>query len=234
MAKSNKQIEAEVLAFLDTIGESAEGFREVKTLRGLEKAIGLAVGNFIQRVQENLVKANKVDTGALSRDITQGDLIQTGDGYEIEVGYPVESEAAKYYDYVNKGVKGFETGQPADSPYTFKKKLTKKGGIAIGMNMQLAIAKWYRRNASFGRKETQKQNLSGIQKKRKKLLKMADEATRLKSLAYATSVNIKRRGLKRTGFFDKAVQASFGPDFSRLVAIVSGKEIAVTIRKSIE
>lgn len=226
MAKSNKQIEAEVLAFLDTIGESAEGFREAKNLRGLEKLIGLAVGNFIQRVQENLIKANKVDTGALSRDITQGDLITTGNGYEIEVGYPAGSEAAKYYDFVNKGVKGVRSGQPADTPYSFK-------NDKPGMNMQLAIAKWYRRNASFGRKETQKQNLSGLQKKRKKLLKMADEATRLRSLAYATSVNIKRRGLKKTGFFDKAVEASFGKDFSRLVAVVSGKEIAVTIRKSV-
>lgn len=226
MAKSNKQIEAEVLAFLDTIGESAEGFREAKNLRGLEKLIGLAVGNFIQIVQENLIKANKVDTGALSRDITQGDLIQIGDGYEIEVGYPAGSEAAKYYDFVNKGVKGVRSGQPADTPYSFK-------NDKPGMNMQLAIAKWYRRNASFGRKETQKQNLSGLQKKRKKLLKMADEATRLRSLAYATSVNIKRRGLKKTGFFDKAVEASFGKDFSRLVAVISGREIAVTIRKSV-
>lgn len=226
MAKSNKQIEAEVLAFLDTIGESAEGFREAKNLRGLEKLIGLAVGNFIQRVQENLIKANKVDTGALSRDITQGDLITTGNGYEIEVGYPAESEAAKYYDFVNKGVKGVRSGQPADTPYSFK-------NDKPGMNMQLAIAKWYRRNASFGRKETQKQNLSGLQKKRKKLLKIADEATRLRSLAYATSVNIKRRGLKKTGFFDKAVEASFGKDFSRLVAVISGREIAVTIRKSV-
>ena len=227
MAKSNKQIESEVLAFLDTIGESAESFREVKTLRGLEKLIGIAVGNFIQRVQENLIKANKVDTGALSTDITQGELIQTGDGYEIEVGYPAGSDAAKYYDYVNKGVKGVRSGQPADSPYSFK-------NDKPGMNMQLAIAKWYRRNASFARAETQKQNLSGLQKKRKKIKKMADQATRLKSLAYATSVNIKRRGLKKTGFFDKAVEASFGPDFSRLVAVVSGKEIAVTIRKSLE
>jgi hypothetical protein len=226
MAKSNKQIEAEVLAFLDTIGESAEGFREAKNLRGLEKLIGLAVGNFIQRVQENLIKANKVDTGALSRDITQGDLITTGNGYEIEVGYPAGSEAAKYYDFVNKGVKGVRSGQPADTPYSFK-------NDKPGMNMQLAIAKWYRRNASFGRKETQKENLSGLQKKRKKLLKIADEATRLRSLAYATSVNIKRRGLKKTGFFDKAVEASFGKDFSRLVAVVSGREIAVTIRKSV-
>jgi len=39
--------------------------------------------------------------------------------------------------------------------------------------------------------------------------------------------------LKKTGFFDKAVEASFGKDFSRLVAVISGREIAVTIRKSV-
>lgn len=224
MAKSNKQIEQEVLAFLDTIGEGAEGFREATSLKGLEKLIIEAAGNFIVRVKENLQKAGKIDTGVLENSISQGELIQTGGGYEIEVGYLEGSAGAKYADYVNKGVKGTRSGEPSDSPYSFK-------NDKPGLNMQLAIAKWYRRNAGFARAETQKKNLSAVQRKRKRLSKVANKADSLRSLAYATSVNIKRRGLKKTGFFDKAVEASFGKDFTRLVAIVAGKEIAVNITK---
>ena len=218
MAKSIKQLQAEILAFLDTLGEGRQLFRDAKDLKGLEKLIGEVVGEFIKDVQDNLEKAGKVDTGTLASEITQSEW----DGSSITVGYPVGSKAAKYADFVNKGVRGYKSGQPASSPYSYK---NDKPGLA----MQLAIAKWYRRNASFGRRETQKQNLSSVQKKRKKLLKMTNEADRLKSMAYATAVNIKRRGLEKTEFFDKSVRKYFGNDFNKLVAIVVGKEIQVNI-----
>ena len=96
--------------------------------------------------------------------------------------------------------------------------------------MALSILQWYRRHANFARKETQKTNLSAVQRKRKKLSKMVSEASKLKSLAYATAVNIKRKGLKKTGFFDKAINDSFGPDFYNAIAKITGKEIAVNIR----
>lgn len=222
MAKSAKQIEAEVLAFLDTIGEDSAAFQDVISMKGMEKMIILSAANFIIRVQENLKSAGKVDTGALATDITQGDLIQTSSGYELEIGYPANSKAAKYYDFVNKGVKGTRSGP--DSPYSFK---NDKPGYA----MTSALSGWYKRHANFARKETQKTNLSAVQRKRKKLSKMVSEASRLKSLAYATAVNIKRRGLKKTGFFDKAIQSSFGPEFYQAIARITGKEIAINIRQ---
>lgn len=220
MAKSISQLQNEILSFLDTLGESKELFTRVQDLKGLEKAIGEVVGEFIKQVQENLEKAGKIDTGALATDITQSEW----DGSSISIGYPAESAAAKYYDFVNKGVKGVKSGQPADSPYSFK-------NDRPSFAMQLAIAKWYRRNAGFGRRETQKKNLSALQRKRKKLLKVTNEADRLKSLAYATSINIKRRGLKKTGYFDNAVQKYFGSNFNKLIAKVVGKEIQVNIRQ---
>lgn len=220
MAKSISQLQNEILSFLDTLGESKELFTRVQDLKGLEKAIGEVVGEFIKQVQENLEKAGKIDTGALATDITQSEW----DGSSISIGYPAESAAAKYYDFVNKGVKGVKSGQPADSPYSFK-------NDRPSLAMQLAIAKWYRRNAGFGRRETQKKNLSALQRKRKKLLKVTNEADRLKSLAYATSINIKRRGLKKTGYFDNAVQKYFGSNFNKLIAKVVGKEIQVNIRQ---
>jgi hypothetical protein len=59
---------------------------------------------------------------------------------------------------------------------------------------------------------------------------MVDANKRIKSLAFATAVNIKRRGLKKTGFFDKAVQSSFGADFVKALAKITGKEIAINIK----
>lgn len=226
MAKSAKQIEAEVLAFLDTIGEDSAAFQEAISMKGMEKMIILSAGNFILKVQENLAKAGKIDTGGLSTQITQGELINTGTGYELEIGYPADSKAAKYYDYVNKGVRGFidESSAP-NSPYKYQSEYPKYGGV-----MHKAIMGWYRRNAGAGRREDQKKNLSAVQRKRKKLSKMVDANKRLRSLAYATAINIKRRGLKKTGFFDKAVESSFGSQFYSAVAKITGKEIAVNIR----
>lgn len=222
MAKSAKQIESEVLSFLDTIGEDKSKFQNVSNFPGVERLMILAAANFIIQVQENLNRAGKIDTGTLASDITQGELIKSGSQYSIEVGYPIGSKAAKYYDFVNKGVKGTRGGP--DSPYSFK-------NDKPGYSMTSALSGWYKRHSNFARKETQTKNLSAVQRKRKKLSKMVSEASRLKSLAYATAVNIKRRGLKKTGFFDKAVKSSFGSEFYDAIAKITGKNIAINIRQ---
>jgi len=224
MAKSIKQIEAEVLAFLDTIGEDSAAFRDASSLKGMEKVIILSAANFILKVQENLNKAGKVDTGGLSTEITEGELIKTGSGYEIEIGYPAESKSADYYDFVNKGVRGVISGEPSDSPYSYK---NDKPGSA----MTSAIMSWYKRSGIANKREDQKKDRSALQRKRKKLSKMVDANRSLKSLAYATAINIKRRGLKKTGFFDKAVDSSFGSQFYSMIAKITGKEIAINIRQ---
>lgn len=225
MAKSIKQIEAEVLAKLESkgFGISATEFDEITELKGIEELMVLAAANFILQVQENLNQAGKIDTGTLASDIEKGEITNAGGVYSIDVGYPKGSKASKYYDFVNKGVKGTRSGTPADSPYSFRSDMP-------GSSMTSAIAGWYRRHASYGRREAQKKNLSAVQRKRKKLSKMVDANKRIKSLAFATAVNIKRRGLKKTGFFDKAIQSSFGSDFVKALAKITGKEIAINIK----
>jgi hypothetical protein len=42
-----------------------------------------------------------------------------GKGYEVTLGYPKDSKAAEYWDYVNKGVAGYGK-QISGSPYNFK------------------------------------------------------------------------------------------------------------------
>ena len=221
MAKSTKQIEQDVFAWLDKYGASKEQYGELNQLPAIEQLMILSAANFIIQVQENLERSGKVDTGTLSKDISTGEVVNTGSGYELMVGYPKSSKGSKYYQFVNKGVKGTTSGKP-DSPFSFKTD-------RVGGEMVNAIAKWYRRNASAGRRETQKTNLSQVQRKRKKLLKTIDANKRLKSLAYATAVSIKRKGLKKTGFFDKAIESSFGKEFVKSVAQIAGKNIGIII-----
>jgi hypothetical protein len=223
MPKSSKQILDQVFAGLETRNKAL--YEEVTNLPAAEQLIILSAANFVLNVQDNLTRANKVDTGGLFDDIAQGELIKTASGYEISVGYPKGSKAAKYYDFVNKGVRGTASEIKApNSPYKFEYEYPKWGG-----EFHLAILKWYRRHASFGRKETQKDKLSGLQKKRKKLLKMVDAEKNKKSLAYATAINIKRKGLKTTGFFDKAYQQSFGKDFVNQLGKAIGRDIQLLV-----
>jgi hypothetical protein len=222
MAKSVKQLQDEVLSYLDSQGQSKAAFEDVNKLQGVEKLLVLSAANFILKVQENLNQSGRVDTGALASDIESGDVVTGGGSVSITVGYPAESKAAKYYDFVNKGVKGTRSGSPSDSPYSFKNE--RVGGL------RNAIEGWLKRNNIASRNEDQKKNLSPVQRKRKRLSKMVSESSRIKSLAYAVSVSIKRKGLKKTGFIDKAAQFAFGKEFNDAVAKIIGREVVINIR----
>lgn len=222
MAKSVKQLQDEVLSYLDSKGQSKAAFEDVNKLQGVEKLLVLSAANFILKVQENLNQSGRVDTGALASDIESGEVVTGGGSVSISVGYPAGSKAAKYYDFVNKGVKGTRSGSPSDSPYSFKNE--RVGGL------RNAIEGWLKRNNIASRNEDQKKNLSPVQRKRKRLSKMVSESSRIKSLAYAVSVSIKRKGLKKTGFIDKAAQFAFGKEFNDAVAKIIGREVVINIR----
>ena len=98
---------------------SREDYQSTDTLPFVEQTILNYAAKFILQVQDNLRNANKVDTGTLSTDIAQGDIIKQGASYSLDIGYPVGSDGARYYDFVNKGVKGFKSGTP-NSPYRFR------------------------------------------------------------------------------------------------------------------
>jgi hypothetical protein len=222
MAKSVKQLQDEVLSYLDSQGQSKAAFEDVEKLQGVEKLLVLSAANFILKVQENLNQSGRVDTGALASDIESGEVVTGGGSVSITVGYPAGSKAAKYYDFVNKGVKGTRSGSPSDSPYSFKNE--RVGGL------RNAIEGWLKRNNIASRNEDQKKNLSPVQRKRKRLSKMVSESSKIKSLAYAVSVSIKRKGLKKTGFIDKAAKFAFGKEFNDAVAKVLGREVVINIR----
>lgn len=222
MAKSDKQIQQEFLdnpALLEELSKLEE--IGTKNLPVTERYIIAKATAFVKKVQENLKKLNKIDTGTLEKDVSQGELINNAGVYEIEIGYPKGSKAAEYYDYVNKGVKGFKSGRPR-SPYSFKSAFPKINGPMVA-----AIQKWVKRNALAQRRETQKYNLSRLQKKRKAI----SELNTGRTTAYLIARKIKQKGLPKTGFFDDAIQEYFGYDFAQNMAKIIGADIRVGVKQ---
>jgi hypothetical protein len=198
-------------------------YASLKELPFVEKVILSYAAKFIIQVQKNLISANKTDTGRLEDDIQQGDLIKTGGSYLIDIGYPKTSEGAKYYDFVNKGVKGFKSGSP-NSPYKFRSAYP-----SINGPMVTAIQKWVKRNAKLARREDQNTNLSGLQRKRKSV----SELNTGRTTAYLIARKIKQRGLPRTGFFDDAIDQVFNEQFYNKMAKAVGGDVRVYIKQAV-
>jgi len=224
MSEATNQRELLAEGFLDTIGDERVDFSSAAELPVTSRLLVLAAASFVQRVQENLDRMGKVSTGTLSTDIIRGKVSQGGGSVSIEVGYPASSAGARYYDFVNKGVKGLDSGQPAESPYSFKK-------YSAPPVMVDALLGWLRQNNITAREETQRENLSPLQSKRKGLRELA-KGDPQRSLAYAIARSIKRRGLPYTGFFDDAQRFAFGADFLRDLSRAVGADVRLAIRQA--
>ena len=209
-------------AIIASQAANKEDYQKLGQLPFVERTIIRFASIFIKRVQDNLKKANKVDTGTLSTDITEGELIKQGSSYSLDIGYPVGSAGAKYYDFVNKGVKGFKSGSP-NSPYSFKSAYP-----SINGPMVTAIQKWVKRNALSQRREDQRFNLSGLQKKRKSVSTLNTGRT----TAYLIARKIKQRGLPKTGFFDNAVDEVFNQQFYDKMGKAIGADLVVYIKQA--
>ena len=219
------KIDTEVVindAIIASQAANQEDYQKLGQLPFVERTIIRFASIFIKRVQDNLIKANRVDTGTLSTDITEGQLIKQGSSYSLDIGYPKSSEGAKYYDFVNKGVKGFKSGQP-NSPYRFRSAYPSINGPMVN-----AIQKWVKRNALSSRREDQRFNLSGLQKKRKSVAQLNTGRT----TAYLIARNIKQRGLPKTGFFDNAVDEVFNQQFYDKMGKAIGADLIVYIKQA--
>lgn len=232
MPKSIKQLQDELLksTFFDNLSENKSEYDKIDKLPITKQLVIVTAGEFIIQVKENLNKLGKVSTGTLQDEIEKGEIEDTEMGFKIVVGYDKKSPAAKYYDFVNKGVKGYESGNPSDSPYSFKDYRTKYGAPLIGKKFNNAIFTWIKDNSIKAKNDDQTKKLSKLQRKRKKLKKMAEETTNLKSLSYAIAVGIKKQGLQKTSFFDKAVDQYFGKAFIKVLAKTVGSDVQVYMK----
>jgi hypothetical protein len=219
------KIDTEVVindAIIASQAANKDDYQKLGQLPFVERTIIRFASIFIKRVQDNLIKANRVDTGTLSTDITEGELIKQGSSYSLDIGYPKSSEGARYYDFVNKGVKGFKSGQP-NSPYRFRSAYPSMNGPMVN-----AIQKWVKRNALSSRREDQRFNLSGLQKKRKSVAQLNTGRT----TAYLIARKIKQRGLPKTGFFDNAVDEVFNQQFYDKMGKAIGADLIVYIKQA--
>jgi hypothetical protein len=217
----------DVTTLIDDVAIASEAgkkkdYSSLKELPFIEKVMIAYAARFIIQVQKNLQATNRIDTGRLERDIQEGSLTKEGGTYSIDVGYPASSEGARYYDFVNKGVKGFKSGSP-NSPYKFRSAYPSMNGPMVN-----AIQKWVKRNALAQRKETQTKNLSALQKKRKSV----SELNTGRTTAYLIARKIKQRGLPRTGFFDDAITQVFNDQFYNKMAEAVGGDVRVYIKQA--
>lgn len=217
------QDNAENIALINSFGAGAENYRDKKQLPIVEQLLIEAVGNFLLQVKENIISANKIDTGNLTTELAQSDIINNQGVYSVEAGYPEGSEAANYAPFVNQGVKGFYSGEPADSPFSFKSARPKYDGV-----MTEAILQWVRRNGIASRSEDQKKGLSQLQGKRASVGDVDVE----RQTAYRIASSIKQKGLPKTDFFTSAVREYFGDEFVAAVGSAFLSDVRVYIKQA--
>lgn len=225
MAKSISQLQNEIVteSYIQSLSDSKADFSATGELPATQQIIIAYAAAFIQKVQANLRQKDLIDTGTLETDITQGQLKEQGGKYELDVGYPANSKAAKYYDFVNKGVKGFTSGQP-NSLYSFKSAYPSKDGPMIK-----AILAWVKRQGITSRKETKGSTISSLQRKRKSIAQLDPN----KNTAYMIARSIKRKGLPKSGFFDSAVAEYFESGaFAETIAKSAGADVRVYIKQA--
>jgi hypothetical protein len=223
--QSLKSLQADALneGFLDDLGNDKTSYADKRQAPVTERLLIEVVGNFLLQVQENLNKANKVDTGTLSESVSAGDLVNSKGVYSIEAGYPLNSEAANYAPFVNQGVKGFLSGEPSDSPFSFKSARPKYDGVMVDSMLQ-----WVKRNGISSRNEDQRKSLSGLQRKRQSVGNIDVE----RQTAYQIASRIKQRGLPKTDFFTSAVRQYFGDEFVAAVGSAFLSDVRVYIKQA--
>lgn len=197
---------------------SKSDYRGLDELDQVEAVMFKYASKFLKLAQAKIRQKKAIDRGNLS-DLGVSDVTNNGNQVEVTVGYDESNPASKYYDYKDKGVKGLQGNQ--QTPYKFK-------NLKVGRNFLATLLEWYGRHRSYVRNETQRKNLSGLQRKRKQLAQVSD-ADRLKSIAYLTGRKIKRKGIDRIGFFDDNIDKVFNAQFKKELAEAMGEDIVINI-----
>ena len=191
----------------------------------LEQILFQAGLDFNETIRKNLEKARAISTGALV-DTGVPNVTENQGTFTLNIGYPLGSKQLEYYDFVNKGVAGVggKNAKPKKNSgdYRFKSKFPNR-------RMAASIYSWLNKARKSVR--TDRVDLSGVQKKRRKLATTLDEATHKKRLAYAISTAIKRDGIKATYYFDRAITENFTKDFKDALSVALGGDIILQIRQ---
>lgn len=180
------------LKWLEGVGSSDRG--DQVSLNNVATAL-VELGEFlIAKAQNNLQKKGNVASGGISSSMVISNLQTNARKMSLDI------EIDSKYKFINEGVNGVE--QNRGSKISFKTKYPNK-------KMALAILKWvkarrvvskYSAHSAKSDKLTGK-NYGATEKKNKSIREMSLKADSQKSLAYAISTNIKKKGIKPTYFF---------------------------------
>lgn len=191
MSISQAQAAALADGFVDSQGESKTNFAPRKTYTELFVIAGELIGD----AQKNLNSSNKISSGALSSSLLADEPTQSGSIVRIDIRMNF------YGRFVNKGVKGLRGGN-STANYRFRTPNPSE-------NMVKAIAVWVKRAGlksvstakykPYGKHDTKNRNTQDL-------------------LAYSVAYMVKQKGLKPTGFLDKAVTTTKSKLSSRLGA----------------
>ena len=179
MSISKAQAAAIADGFLDTLGSDQDGLRPRESFT----EIILLAGELIESSQQNLNSANKVASGALSASLVAQDPVLIGSTLHVDVMMNF------YGAFVNKGVKGTKSGS-STAGYSFKYDRPSK-------SMVKAIQAWIN-SANISVRSVKKYTGHGNHEVKRKSIAAIDSA-------YAFARGIVQKGLKPTGFMDKAI-----------------------------
>lgn len=186
------------------------------TLTNVESVLYEWAGELIKDAQDNLNKTSSVASGKLSSTMKILPIKFAGSVYTLKISLE------EYYDFINKGVSGVES--KINSPYSFKSKYPSK-------QMATQILKWLRQGTNKVRdSKPQKKTYGKLEKKNKGLSSMVNKTDSLKSLAYAVSTNIKKKGIKATHFLDKAVEKNY-PELKKRIEKALKDDVTIVIRQ---
>jgi hypothetical protein len=209
MSISKAQAQAIADGFLNTLGEQPMKEGEMPVAERLLKDFG---ADFIKTAQANLRANGSIASGAI--DDIRMYFSKFGTTYTISLGYPKSEKASKYWDFINKGVKGTKNIKAdAKTPYKFN---PSKKSIPIS-----AVQGWLGYN---------KLKATAV-KPYRKLGVESKAIDSKKSLAYVVARSIHRKGIRSTHYFDNAQKEVFGKNFYEVMEAALGKDIQIKIRQ---
>ena len=214
MSITKAQIQALREGFIQSIGGSYDKVKPGE-LPILEETLAKYGQAFNDKIVELLDKDNITSSGKLAEPALPV-ITKFGTGYILSLGYEKGSAASKYYDFVNKGVKGTKNIKAdGKTPYSFK-----SGKKAVPVS---SIEKWLGYN-----------KLKSVSVKKYKKLGTESKAIEgKKSLAWAIARSVHTKGLKSTHYFDRAVAQIFNKEFIENIAVAVGGDIQIQIKQTI-
>jgi hypothetical protein len=171
-----------------------------------------------QIVQDALVTSADYFLQVLGKKVNQYKLVNTGDLLKKakveEIGTnQVNVKLPYYYDFINKGVRGAKSKQPASSPYSFKDSFSMSAEGRKNIKSLIDNGKAKIRVVQPGREV-------GLERKRRSVADI-----QLDTLIF----RIKSYGIKRRPYFDEALAES-RKEIASIVGKAYGKEITLSIK----